>query len=280
MPSHLGAPATGTDDGPLAVATAFGLQNHRQVASFAVVDVPTGPYPAVADLPRRAPLVGHVCASVAREVGNCLDAGLVPLVLHGDDSSVYGIGTGLLESGEWGIVYADAHGDANTPTTSPSGCLFGMGVALLLGVGIEGLAVVRPIAPSRVWYVGTRSLDPGEAVFLRDLGVTFVDWTSGEEAAAAINDAALHAGVKRLWLHVDHDVIDPAESGACLCREPGGLSAEPFVRFVSSLAAAHRPHLDALSMGNYLPSIDHSGRTLAIAGRILDAFGLATDKTL
>jgi len=102
-------------------------------------------------------------------------AGHFPLVLGGDHSIAMGTVAGLLDAwGDVGVLWIDAHGDINTPETTPSGNVHGMPVAAILGqAGIGGRLGwdTRHIRPERLVLFGTRTLDPGERTIIRELGI-------------------------------------------------------------------------------------------------------------
>ena len=87
-----------------------------------------------------------------------------------------------------GVLWLDAHGDLNTPQTSPSGNVHGMPLAAARGlwseVRKEGLRLPA-IDPEHVALVGVRSLDPGEQALVRDLGIAV--YTVSDLDGAACN---------------------------------------------------------------------------------------------
>ncbi|MDR8409910.1 arginase family protein [Nonomuraea sp. 3-1Str] len=72
------------------------------------------------------------------------------------------------------VVWFDAHGDLNTPATSPSGAFHGMVLRALTGEGPTGLVPDRPLDPRRIVLAGARDLDPGETAFIRSSGIQHV----------------------------------------------------------------------------------------------------------
>ena len=100
--------------------------------------------------------------------------GYEPLVLGGDHSVALGTLGGLARAHgrPGGVLWIDAHGDLNTPLTTPSGNVHGM--ALAVAAGLAGPAFESPawtlpaVEPSRIALVGTRDLDEGE----RELSTT------------------------------------------------------------------------------------------------------------
>lgn len=125
-----------------------------------------------------------------------------PLVLGGCCCAHVGAVRGLAERrGRLAVVWLDAHGDLNTPETSPSGNEWGMPLRMLL----DG-EVVRP---EDVALVGARSLDPPESAYLAETGID-------ADVARAL------AGADGVYVALDVDVLDP-ELVPCFVPEPGGL---------------------------------------------------------
>ena len=124
---------------------------------------------------RYLPEIKAACGRVARLVGLALEQERVPLVLGGDHSVAMGTLGGLARPWRGGVLWIDAHGDLNTPETSPSGNVHGMPLAAALGLGDERFDERRlalpAVDPERVALIGLRSLDPGERERIRELGI-------------------------------------------------------------------------------------------------------------
>ena len=127
-------------------------------------------------------------------------------------------------AGDLGVVWFDAHGDLNTPDSSPSGHFHGMALRTLLGDGPDALVdlLAKPLEPRQVFLAGTRDLDPPEQAFVADATLSL---TSPEELATpeALVTKLTEAGVSNLYLHVDLDVLDPETFAHSLMQTPGGL---------------------------------------------------------
>jgi arginase len=157
----------------------------------------------------------------------------------------------------WGpdmaVVWIDAHGDVNTPETSPSGTFHGMPLRTLLGEGDSEIVRALPalIDPRQVILVGVRDLDPAEDAFIRSQGLLAL---SAEELRA---DPALLAdwlGRRRLtsaYLHLDVDVLDSGTFSSTGWPAPDGLHVDELIRV---LAEAQRDtDIAGWSMSEYLP---------------------------
>jgi arginase family enzyme len=142
-----------------------------------------------------------------------------PLVLGGDCCSHIGAVEGLAaRQGRLAVVWLDAHGDLNTPESSPSGNQWGMPLRMLLDSGA--------IDAGDVALVGARNLDPPEEAFIRasELHV-------GEEGIAKALD-----GVGCAYVALDVDVLEPSELSVFM-PEPGGPSRQEVERILRDVAA-------------------------------------------
>jgi arginase family enzyme len=103
------------------------------------------------------------------------------------------------------IIWLDAHGDFNTPATTPTSYLGGMVLSALCGLWDSGLGA--GLAPDQLILAGVRDLDPGESKLIVEQEVRVVAGKDGMIDAGRVIDAAAGAPV---WIHVDTDVVDPS----------------------------------------------------------------------
>ncbi|MDI3270425.1 MAG: arginase, partial [Bacillota bacterium] len=174
-----------------------------------------------------------VCEQVAEEVARSLRQGHLPLILGGDHSLAIGTLAGhRLADSRVGIVWIDAHGDFNTPETSPSGNVHGMPLIHILGRGDPHLLSVAggPAAePEDVALIAIRSLDPGEKVLLKEMGIHVMTMREVDEKGMArcVREAlaiASRGGTQGVHLSFDLDAIDPAIAPGVGTPVPGGLT--------------------------------------------------------
>src|SRR5512138_1170672 len=161
VPLDLGGGRRGVDMGPSAVRIA-GLG--EQIGSLGRTVIDHGNLPvaiaetqqAVDPTKKYIHEIARVCQLLFETVTRSLDEGALPLVLGGDHS----VATGSVAASAGfvrrtahkplGLIWVDAHGDMNTPQTSPSGNVHGMPLAALLGqepmelASIGGAPSVRP----------------------------------------------------------------------------------------------------------------------------------------
>ena len=153
------------------------------------------------------------------QVEDALGEGRVPLLFASDCSiCLTTLPTALRERPDARVLWLDAHGDFNSPDTSPSGFLGGMCLAGACGLWDAGLA--GTIDPERVVICGARDIDPGEKRLLDAAGVTMV---AASEAAVAQVRMAL--GGAPVYIHLDVDVIDPDDMPAQF-PAPGGFAPD------------------------------------------------------
>jgi arginase len=145
-----------------------------------------------------------------------------PLVLGGCCCSHVGAIEALSAGGEsLAVVWIDAHGDLNTPETSPSGNAWGMPLRMVLDDGA--------VLPQHVALVGARNLDPAEAEFIAASGIH-----TGEGAV----ERALE-GADAVYVALDADSLEPGEL-AVFMPEPDGLSLAEVEQLLAEVAAGTR----------------------------------------
>ena len=112
------------------------------------------------------------------------------------------------------LLWLDAHPDANSPETSPSRAFTGM---VLRSIVDDGL-----VAPEDVLLVGARSWDPGEEAWIAERGIRSIP--VDEASPDAVRSALGASDASGVYVHVDLDVLDPAELRGLSDPEPFGLS--------------------------------------------------------
>ena len=190
---------------------------------------------AVAEEDERArylPEIKRTCERIAQLVAHAARESYVPLVLGGDHSVALGTLSGLASlHGPGGVLWIDAHGDLNTPETSPSGNVHGMVLAAALGRGgprFDDDAWRLPaVDPARVALIGVRSLDEGERSLLRELGVKVFTMSDVDRLGVerAVRESLTHvAGPGFVHVSLDMDVVDPDVAPGVGTPVRGGFS--------------------------------------------------------
>jgi arginase len=271
----LGAGRRGVDMGPSAIRYA-GLSDRIERAGIEVED--RGNVAAVlaetrasgSDQARFLDEILETCGRVADEVESARSDGLVPLVLGGDHSIAIGTLSGLAASGTGGVLWLDAHGDLNTPATTPSGNVHGMPLAAVLGICGEAFSRdglrLPAVDPARAALVGVRSLDPGEQALVRELGIAvFTISDLDRRGVEPIMAEALDhiAGGSFVHVSVDLDVVDPEVAPGVGDPVRGGLSyreAHLALELVAEAGVLHSVELVEVN-----PIRDHENTTAGLA---------------
>jgi arginase len=232
----LGQDRRGVDMGPSAIRYA-GLDQRitelgRECADWGNVFTPVAEAVAEGDQDLRfLEPIKATCAAIANLVRRAGDEGYLPLVLGGDHSIALGTLAGLRRDGPGGVLWVDAHGDLNTPETSPTGNVHGMVLAVALGLGgpqFEHEAWTLPaVDPSRVALVGLRLVDPAERTRLRDLGALVYTMSDLDRVGVerAVRESLEHiAGPGFVHVSLDMDVLDPDVAPGVGTPVRGGLT--------------------------------------------------------
>src|SRR4051795_2250210 len=236
-PLDLGAGRRGVDMGPSAIRYA-GLEERLVALGGDCVDrgnVAAAVAEAAAEHDERArflPEIRATCERIAELVGAALDEDRVPVVLGGDHSIALGTLGGLAaRRGPGAVLWFDAHGDLNTPRTTPSGNVHGMPLAAALGRGGPGFESdawrLPALEPQRVAVIGARDLDPGERDLIAELGLPVytmseVDRRGIEEV---VTDALRRArGAAFVSVSLDMDGLDPDVAPGVGTAVRGGLT--------------------------------------------------------
>jgi arginase len=276
-PLDLGQDRRGVDMGPSAIRYA-GLDT--ELARLGVRSVDRGNVQAA--VPESA-VVGStaarflreillVCDRVAALVAETVAAGALPLVLGGDHSVALGslVGLARAHGAPGGVLWVDAHGDLNTPESSPTGNVHGMVLAAAIGVAGDAFAFdgweLPAVEPARVVLFGVRSLDAGERDLLRRLDARV--FTMSDLDRIGVQEA-VGAAVEHLrgapWVHLsfDLDVVDPAYAPGVGTPVRGGLSYREAHLAMELLAEAELAgSLDVVEVN---PILDRENETARLA---------------
>jgi arginase len=270
----LGAGRRGVDMGPSAIRYA-GLQERIEGLGLRCVD--WGDVDAI--LPEstevgdpRARFLGAIlraCGRVASLVEQASRGGSVPLVLGGDHSVAIGTLGGMAHvHGPGGALWIDAHGDLNTPDTSPSGNVHGMPLAAALGVAGDAFASDAWPTPSleRVALVGVRSLDAAERERIGGLKAkvfTMSDIDRYGLERAVRESLEFLRGSAFVHVSLDLDAVDPMFAPGVGTPVAGGLSYRE--AHLTLELVAESGLLDSLEVVEVNPILDRENETGALA---------------
>ena len=281
----LGAGRRGVDMGPSAIRYA-GLDARLSELGLGIVDwgnVETAVAEATSSgdpSARFLPEIKEACERVARRVAGAAREGRVPVVLGGDHSVALGTLGGLASArGPGGVLWLDAHGDLNTPETSPSGNVHGMPLAAALGrAGPDFGSDVWPMPaldPERVVLVGVRSLDEGERSLVHETGIGVYTMTElDRRGVEAVVREALERVEGAAFVHVslDMDVVDPDVAPGVGTPVRGGLSYRE--AHLAMELVAESGLLGSLEIVEVNPILDRENATAQLAVELAaSAFG-------
>jgi arginase len=279
VPMDLGSDRRGVDMGPSAIRYA-GLATAVETADHTCVDAGNLPVPgpetrdsASGEYGDRAKFLAEtreVCTTFSDAVQDTLADGQFPLVLGGDHSIAIGSLGGAARDRDIGLVWFDAHGDYNTPSTTPTGNVHGMSLAATLGVDeFVGHDWARSgIDPANTVLVGVRSLDGDERDALAASEVTVYTMSDVDERGVpAVADEAFDIATDaRDGFHVslDMDFLDPDEAPGVGTPVRGGVTYREAHAAMEGVAD-HRDDLVSLEVVEVNPILDDHNRTAELA---------------
>ena len=280
-PLDLGSGRRGVDMGPSAIRAAELEQHLHDALGIRTVDLGNVEAPVAEstesgdERTRFLPQILALCGRVAELVATARRNGQTPLVLGGDHSVALGSLVGMASvDGPGGVLWLDAHGDLNTPESSPSGNVHGMVLAAALGLG--GAAFSREgwtlpaIEPGRLALVGVRSLDQGERELLKQLNAKVftmaeIDRTGVERC---MREAIAHAsGAAFLHVSFDLDVVDPETAPGVGTPVRGGLSYRE--AHLAMELVAESKQADSFDLVEVNPVLDRENATGKLAVELI-----------
>jgi arginase len=273
-PMDLGQARRGVDMGPSALRYA-GLSDRLRRLGYEIEDQGNIEVPVRDTLPPEGglaylPAVVQACQAIYQAGQTALAAGHLPIFVGGDHSIAVGTVGGVSHDEPVGVLWVDAHGDFNTPATSPSGNLHGMPLAALLGYGAPdwvNLGRTGPLLePSQVVLIGVRDLDPGERELLKQSRIGIYTMREiDERGIAKVAEMALErlSHFARIHVSLDMDSLDPNEAPGVGTPVPSGLSYREAHLLMEIMADCAR--VGSLDVVEINPILDYRNRTAQIA---------------
>jgi arginase len=238
----LGQSRRGVDMGPSALRVA-GLQARLKQLGHQVEDIGNIPVKQPEEMPvgeKRAKYMAEIaetCKDLAEIVQKCLEEDFVPLVLGGDHSIAAGAVSGVAsyfrkEKKQIGYIWLDAHGDMNTPESSPSGNVHGMPLAAVMGYGapelVDLLGFKPKVEPQNIVLVGVRDLDLQERRLVKKSGVRVFTMRDIDERGMreVMADALKYAtdDTDGISVSLDMDFVDPSDAPGVGTPVRGGVT--------------------------------------------------------
>jgi arginase len=286
----LGADRRGVDMGPSAVRVAD-LNERLEKLGYEVTDAGNIAVrnPEMMQVQysnaKYLPEIAAACQKLADQVEAALEHGSIPIVLGGDHSIAIGSVAGLAafhhkREQRVGVIWFDAHGDMNTPESSPSGNIHGMPFAAILGHGARELTHISGFAPKvhpeDCVLIGARSIDPEEAIALKASGIRVITMRElDERGMSAVMDEAMWLASRRTaGFHVtmDMDFVDPDYAPGVGTPVPGGPTYRESHLAMEKVADSGKMLSFELTEVN--PVLDVANRTAELGVQlILSAFG-------
>jgi arginase len=285
-PLDLGQGRRGVDMGPSAIRYGELAEHLTSTLGLDVADLGNvaAPVPESTEetnpRARYLPEILEHCDKVAKLVEVTRRSESVPLVLGGDHSVALGTLVGMATvSGAGGAVWVDAHGDLNTPETSPSGNVHGMVLAAALDVAGDAFHhdawPLPAIAPGKLALVGVRSLDKGERELLHrlDAKVFTMSEIDRHGIESCMREALAHAaGAGFLHVSLDMDVVDPDHAPGVGTPVRGGLNYRE--AHLAMEIVAESGALDSMDVVEVNPILDRENATGRLAVELVaSAFG-------
>lgn len=177
----------------------------------------------------------------------------VPIIVGGDcATSLPGLEAAVQKHGDGlAVLWFDAHPDLQHPSTSPSGAASGMTLRHALGGGSPELASTDPILANNLTLVGTRAIDPEEQSEIEQLKISVLP-AGVQDLVEAITTRLGKLDASHVYIHLDLDVLDPAEFMAVHEPVPFGLSVGQVTSAIRA-AVAVRP-LAGASICEFAPA--------------------------
>jgi arginase len=285
VPMDLGQSRRGVDMGPSALRVA-GLQARLKQLGHQVEDIGNIPVKQAEEMPygeKRAKYMAEIaetCKDLAEIVQKSLEEGFVPLVLGGDHSIAAGAVTGVAahfrkQKKQIGYIWLDAHGDMNTPESSPSGNVHGMPLAAVMGYGapelVDLLGFKPKVEPQNIVLVGVRDLDAQERRLVKKSGVRVFTMRDIDERGMreVMADALKYAtdDTDGISVSLDMDFVDPSDAPGVGTPVRGGVTYRE-----SHLAMEMIADSDAMASMEIVeinPVIDEHNRTALLGVELI-----------
>lgn len=276
IPMDFGQSLRGVDMGPAAVRYTGLIQKLRALGHEVVdkgdIRIPIRDDDAITKYAKADYVkeITQICTSVYDAGISAIEEGRFPLFVGGDHSISIGTVAAATHHEPAGLIWVDAHGDFNTPQSSPSGNIHGMPLAVLTGEGYDALLNVGlpgvKVMPEHVVMIGQRDLDPKEKERLKSSGITVFSMREIDESgiSAVANKALMKfAHLKRIHLSIDMDALDPLEAPGVGTPVPGGITYREAHLLMEILADSEK--ITSMDLVEINPILDSANKTARLA---------------
>jgi len=290
VPMDLGASRRGVDMGPSALRVA-GLQARIKQLGYQVEDIGNISVKQPEEMSygeKRAKYLAEI-ADACKDLGNMVEKSLeenqVPVVLGGDHSIAAGSLSGVAshfkkKEKRIGLIWLDAHGDINTPESSPSGNVHGMPLAAAMGYGAMELVELLDFKPKveaqNIALVGIRDLDSFEKKLAKKSGVHVFTMRDIDERGMreVMSDALKYAmdDTGGIAVSLDMDFVDPSDAPGVGTPVRGGATYREAHLAMEMIADTEA--MASLEIVEINPVIDEHNRTALLGVElVLSALG-------
>jgi arginase len=285
VPMDLGQSRRGVDMGPSALRVA-GLQARLKQLGHTVEDIGNISVKQAEEMSygeKRAKYMAEIaetCKDLAEIVQKSLEEGFVPLVLGGDHSIAAGAVTGVAahyrkQKKQIGYIWLDAHGDMNTPESSPSGNVHGMPLAAVMGYGapelVDLLGFKPKVEPQNIVLVGVRDLDAQERRLVKKSGVRVFTMRDIDERGMreVMSDALKYAtdDTDGISVSLDMDFVDPSDAPGVGTPVRGGVTYREAHLAMEMIADSDA--MAAMEVVEINPVIDEHNRTALLGVELI-----------
>ena len=290
VPMDLGASRRGVDMGPSALRVA-GLQARIKQLGYQVEDIGNISVKQPEEMSygeKRAKYLAEIadaCKDLGAMVEKTLEENQVPIVLGGDHSIAAGSLSGVAshfkkKEKRIGLIWLDAHGDINTPESSPSGNVHGMPLAAAMGYGAMELVELLDFKPKveaqNISLVGIRDLDSFEKKLAKKSGVHVFTMRDIDERGMreVMSDALKYAmdDTGGIAVSLDMDFVDPSDAPGVGTPVRGGATYREAHLAMEMIADSEA--MASLEIVEINPVIDEHNRTALLGVElVLSALG-------
>ncbi len=231
------------------------------------------------------PEIKRVVTTLAAKVERTMKNGEFPLVLGGDHSIAIGTISGMAsfarkQNKTLGVLWIDAHGDFNTPESSPSGNIHGMPLAVCVGFGPKSLTSIggdfNKVKPENVAIIGLRNVDRTESENLHKYGLNLytmedvdkhgIHWVMKKAFQKVV------ANVDYVHVSFDLDSVDPVHAPGVGTPVKGGLDYREAHLLMEMIAASGK--MASLEIVEMNPILDNRNQSAEFAVEVVQsAFG-------
>jgi arginase len=282
VPFDLGASRRGARFGPHALRTA-GLAPQLEALGYAITDfgdIAVGPGESEStggpDHPKNVRLVRDANREIANAVEAAMREGAYPIVLGGDHSMAIGAIAGVARvNGPQGVIWVDAHGDLNTPASSPTGNIHGMSMAVAFGQVRELFPPPEFPAPAADMrhsvFIGIRELDPQEKRTILEHDILCFTMSDIDQLGMAkvieLSFQRAAQGPRSVHVSFDIDCLDPTLAPGTGTPVRGGLTYREAHLFMEQLWRSGIAH--SLELSEVNPLLDEHNMTAKLANELI-----------